>query len=189
LGLSYQGNRTHQCRNHDARAKVNTSVKMGPPFWYTRPPIAGRTANSTGLDIQCVGSSDGASSCLTDVRKRLSVEDRNECRVSEVSDSNELRRRLRLDEVELAPSARVAARLNIFCRNKGLISEPGGGPSGDAPSMVGERGCWCCCRLNTPAIQADISIGFGKTIVLRDCPQQVFALPELRSRVPSTPQW
>jgi hypothetical protein len=166
LGLSYQGNRTHQCRNHDARAKVNTSVKMGPPFWYKRPPIAGRTAKSTGLDIQCVGSSDDASSCLPDVRKRLSVEDRNECRVSEVSDSNELRRRLRLEEVALAPSAKVAARLNIFCRSKGLIWEPGGGPSGDAPSMAAKRGRWCCCRLDTPAIQADISIEFGTAIAL-----------------------
>jgi hypothetical protein len=68
----------------------------------------------------------------------LSVEDRSEYRVSEVSESNELRRRESVGEEELAPSAKVAARLNIFWRNKGLIWGLGSGLSGEAPSMAVE---------------------------------------------------
>jgi hypothetical protein len=57
MAVSYHGNVQHQCRNHDARPKVNKSVKTAAPFWYNNPPTAGNMAKMTGLDSHWFASS------------------------------------------------------------------------------------------------------------------------------------
>lgn len=99
--------------------------------------MAGTTAATTGSAIHREGSSEAASclsmSYLALVLSRLSVEDQSEGRVSERSDTRELRRReTAVGGVDgCAPSPKVAARFSILWRSWGGMAwlSDGGAPS------------------------------------------------------------
>jgi len=91
----------------------------------------------TGLESQWWPSSNAfVLSNASVFLRRLSVEDRVECRVSDRSDSTELRRRRGRVGEDCAPSANVAARLNIFWRSWEGIWGPEALLSAGAPSIV-----------------------------------------------------
>jgi hypothetical protein len=123
--VTNHGTLTLQYKNHPASTSINTSVATAAPFSTVSPIIAGTTAATTGRAIHCESSSEEVClsiSCFPLVLRRLSVEERKECResgrVSEMSDMRELRRRSGDVGVEgRPPSAKVAARFSILWRS------------------------------------------------------------------------